>query len=453
MLIALPLQQRNGYSMFRQCHNFILRLIVCVVTVSLIAAFFTLPLLIRAEAEEETAEIPVTEAAADPADKVVVELPPVELPAQVPTEAPDIPAEEAPAETLLDPAENEPTAPAEPDATEPDEEDADEEDPDMAAEDEPGLHPYDWKRSLPAVNVYGRRMPIFYQEDYDDVIFGTGTIADNGCSITAVAMVASYMTGHLYTPPELADYFGGRSLNNVIRFEDACHTLQLKFTRAQNILVMENALRQGKVVVELVKSPNVFTKSQHFLILTGIDEEDNVTVIDPSKRSLGDAYLKRCLESGIPYRSMVSGYDGAWIFDADSMPEDPFIYYEEPLDRSHPRYPDIHLNSNEIKLLAKLVWVEARGESFEGMQAVAEVVLNRMASASFPNTLNEIVYGKEQFITDQYKDADPCQQQYDAIEQAIYGPNVLPEEVVFYARHALTDHIWGRIGGHVFCYP
>lgn len=422
--------------MFRQCDKFILRILVCFLALSLIAAALPVTVQVFAEAEDSS----VTEdLSVLPDEATAEEISPEKSPAENSSEA-------------SDPAES-PSEPIKEMIIEPDSEEAEADETEPLPEEEPELHPYDWSSSLPAVDIRGRRMPIFYQEDYEDVIFGTGTIADNGCSITAVSMVASYMTGHLYTPPELADYFGGRSINNVARFEDASRALQLKFTKAQNIFFMESALRSGKIVVELVKSPNVFTKSQHFLILTGIDEDDNVTVIDPSKRSQGDSYLKRCLESGIPYRSMVSGYDGAWIFDADSMPEDPFIYYEEPLDRSHPRYPDIHLNSKEIKLLAKLVWVEARGESFEGMQAVAEVVLNRMASPSFPNSLNQIVYGKEQFITDQYDEADPCQQQYDAIEQAIYGPNVLPEEVVYYARHALTDHIWGRIGGHVFCYP
>lgn len=321
------------------------------------------------------------------------------------------------------------------------------------AEEEESGKPYDWGEDVPTVEVRGRKMPQFYQQDYQDVIYGTGTVADNGCSITAVAMVASYMTGHLYTPDVLADYFGGRSLNNIARLEDACRTLRLSYRKVPNILVMESALRKGKVVIELVKSPNVFTETQHFLILTGIDENNKVTILDPSRRSLSDSYLSRLLEEGAPYSALVSGYDGAWVFDVEAMPDDPFIYYEEPLDRSHPRYPDIQLNAAEIHTLANLVWVEARGESFEGMQAVAEVVLNRMASDAFPNTLNEIVYGKEQFITKQYDKAEPSQQQYDAIERAIYGPNVLPEGVVFYARQPLTDHIWGRIGGHVFCYP
>ena len=47
-------------------------------------------------------------------------------------------------------------------------------------------------------------MPQFFQTDYPDTRFGAGTISSSGCSITSLAMVASYMTGHTYSPEELA---------------------------------------------------------------------------------------------------------------------------------------------------------------------------------------------------------------------------------------------------------
>ena len=48
--------------------------------------------------------------------------------------------------------------------------------------------------------------------------------------------------------------------------------------------------------------------------------------------------------------------------------------------------------SADHRLLAKLVYAEARGESYKGQVAVAAVVLNRVASASFPNTISGVVY-------------------------------------------------------------
>lgn len=48
--------------------------------------------------------------------------------------------------------------------------------------------------------------------------------------------------------------------------------------------------------------------------------------------------------------------------------------------------------SSDHRLLAKLVYAEARGEPYKGQVAVAAVVLNRVASSSFPNTVSGVVY-------------------------------------------------------------
>ena len=48
--------------------------------------------------------------------------------------------------------------------------------------------------------------------------------------------------------------------------------------------------------------------------------------------------------------------------------------------------------SSDHRLLAKCVYAEARGEPYKGQVAVAAVVLNRVASASFPNTVSGVIY-------------------------------------------------------------
>ena len=48
--------------------------------------------------------------------------------------------------------------------------------------------------------------------------------------------------------------------------------------------------------------------------------------------------------------------------------------------------------SADHRLLSKLVYAEARGESYKGQVAVAAVVLNRVKSASFPNTISGVIY-------------------------------------------------------------
>ena len=48
--------------------------------------------------------------------------------------------------------------------------------------------------------------------------------------------------------------------------------------------------------------------------------------------------------------------------------------------------------SADHRLLAKCVYAEARGEPYKGQVAVAAVVLNRVASSSFPNTVSGVIY-------------------------------------------------------------
>ena len=65
-------------------------------------------------------------------------------------------------------------------------------------------------------------VPLFFQTDYPNDRYGSGTVASSGCGITSLAMVASYMTGHTYYPDELADYFGGYGKNNIERLDLRC---------------------------------------------------------------------------------------------------------------------------------------------------------------------------------------------------------------------------------------
>lgn len=60
---------------------------------------------------------------------------------------------------------------------------------------------------------------------------------------------------------------------------------------------------------------------------------------------------------------------------------------------------------------------------------------------------------EDQFVPRKLLDeAKPGQAQYEAIDRALYGPYVLPKEVMFYGRVRTTDSVWGKIGRHIFCY-
>lgn len=296
-------------------------------------------------------------------------------------------------------------------------------------------------------------VPLYFQTDYPDIMYGNGTIESSGCGITCLAMVATYLTGHEYLPDELARYFGGRAENNMERLVVGSEAMQLPFQQMENFHKALEALREGKVVIALMNGDSIFTNSQHFIVLTGFNEEGKIMVHDPYQPNYDHWMLKNAFVNGFSEGDISCGFAGSWAYDKSAMPEEPFLYKEDLPELGEPRYPDIQLTYEEIELLARMVWVEARGESEEGQQAVAEVVLNRLASDNFQSTLKGVIYAENQFRSVDYlDDAEPGQAQFQAIQRAIYGPYVLPEDVVFFATYRVNDNVWGQIGGHIFCY-
>ncbi|MBQ3194687.1 MAG: cell wall hydrolase [Oscillospiraceae bacterium] len=297
------------------------------------------------------------------------------------------------------------------------------------------------------------KVPLYFQTDYPDTMYGNGTVATSGCSITSLAMVATYLTDHEYLPDQLARYFGGEGVNNIDRLEIGARAMKLFFLKPENWHRTLAEIKKGKVAVILMNSKSIFTDTQHFIVVTGINEEGKLMVNDSYAPNYDRWDLKNAFANGFSEGDILRGYEGAWVFDKKDMPAEPFLYFEEELDKSNPRYPEIQLTPEEKRLLAKVVWVEAQGECADGQQAVAEVVLNRLHSEKFSNTLNGVIYAEGQFRSVPFlDDAKPSQAQYEAIERALYGPYILPEEVFYFATYPSTVDVWGEIGGHIFCY-
>lgn len=369
------------------------------------------------------------------------------------TEA-SIPSETEITETLPgeQPAESTPTESAEAESTEATE--TTETSATEAAEDAPEeTTPEDpTEPEVECVRPY-ENFPNYSMEEYGDTMYGAGTIKSNGSGVTCLAALATCLTGHSYYPDELAEYFGSYGNNNIERLLYGSSTLKLPFYQAANYHDVLNALRNGKIAIQLMNSRSIFTDYQHFIVIKGYNSNGLLEVYDPSAANREHWLLKNGFENGFTEDELCWGFSGAWIYDPAQIPANPYIY--EPPARAYeqPRYDGVQLTEEEIDLLARLVWVEARGESTEGQQAVAEVVLNRLASGKFMNSLRGIILDEEQFVPRQYLiDAEPIQAQYEAIDRALYGPYVLPVDVYYYGTTPITDNVWGRIGGHIFCY-
>jgi len=346
--------------------------------------------------------------------------------------------------------------------TQPEEEDDTQSQQTQATESEPvpeqtdeaqSEEPSQEEQTQPEEVLAVEEMPMYFQSDYPDTMYANGTVASCGCSITSLAMVAAYLTGYPYTPDMLAGYFGGYIGNHLERLEYASEQLQLPWRRAANWHEARQALWDGEVVIAMMNAKSIFTDNQHFIVIYDVTEDGKFLVRDSAKSNYSKWNLERAFEEGFEDGDISCGYSGAWIYEKTAMPEDPFIYTEPEREAVELRYPDVQLTEDDKELLARMIWVEAQGEPFEGQQAIAEVVLNRIVAENFPDTLRGVVMADGQFRSTEFlEDAEPTQTQYEAIEQALYGPYVLPIDVVFFAQFAVNKNVWGTIGGHTFCY-
>lgn len=115
-------------------------------------------------------------------------------------------------------------------------------------------------------------------------------------------------------------------------------------------------------------------------------------------------------------------------------------------------------SSSDVQLLARLIYAEARGESYTGQVAVGAVVLNRVKSSSFPNTISAVIYQPYAFtcVNDGQINLTPNNTALNAAKDAMngwdpsygclyyYNPKVATSSWIFTRPTVVT------IGRHVF---
>ncbi len=116
------------------------------------------------------------------------------------------------------------------------------------------------------------------------------------------------------------------------------------------------------------------------------------------------------------------------------------------------------LSSSDLNLLARCVYAEARGEPYAGQVAVAAVVLNRVRSAKFPNTIAGVIYQPLAFtaVADGQINLSPNQNAYNAARDALNGTDPTNGCLYYYNPATATSKwIWSlkvelKIGKHNF---
>lgn len=115
-------------------------------------------------------------------------------------------------------------------------------------------------------------------------------------------------------------------------------------------------------------------------------------------------------------------------------------------------------SSSDLYLLAKCIYAEARGEPYIGQVAIGAVVLNRVESSSFPNTIAGVIYQPYAFtaVSDGQINLEPNDTAYKAARDALNGWDPTNGCIYYYNPSTATSAwIWSRpimlsIGRHNF---
>ncbi|PZE20574.1 cell wall hydrolase [Paenibacillus xerothermodurans] len=113
---------------------------------------------------------------------------------------------------------------------------------------------------------------------------------------------------------------------------------------------------------------------------------------------------------------------------------------------------------SSLDQLARIIHSEARGESFEGQVAVGAVVLNRVQSSKFPDSITEVIFQSGQFtaVDDGQYSLQPNSTAYRAARAALNGSDPT-NGALYYYNPKIATALWSMarpqiktIGSHIF---
>ena len=118
-------------------------------------------------------------------------------------------------------------------------------------------------------------------------------------------------------------------------------------------------------------------------------------------------------------------------------------------------------NTSDVQLIARAINGESRGEPYEGQVAVGAVILNRVKSSKFPNTIAGVIYQSGAFtaVSDNQINVPISSNStvVKAAQDALNGWDPTGGAIYYFNPNTATNKwIWSRpqiktIGNHIFC--
>ena len=142
----------------------------------------------------------------------------------------------------------------------------------------------------------------------------------------------------------------------------------------------------------------------------------------------------------IKYEDDFAYLNNKYISDTECAPPNP---YADLIDS---------LTDDEKYLIYQITFLEAGDQSMEGQRAVVEVILNRVLSDKYPNTVEGVLSQSGQFVTWSYRNSKSHNEEQEEALQLVYEEE--PILTLDYLMFSMGKFSWGRnyikIGDHWF---
>ena len=159
-------------------------------------------------------------------------------------------------------------------------------------------------------------IPLYLQQDYPGTMYGGFELRTNGCGITSLAMLASYMADDELTPPEMCARYGRYSHANgtdgmIFIYEPSAMGFYLR-EKTYEPSVAKAALEEGQIVISL-QHKGYWTRGGHYIVLEKITEEGLIQVRDSNLYNYGKIHAHK--EDLHTWGSITSSGSAFWIFE------------------------------------------------------------------------------------------------------------------------------------------
>lgn len=110
----------------------------------------------------------------------------------------------------------------------------------------------------------------------------------------------------------------------------------------------------------------------------------------------------------------------------------------------------------EYELLAKLIYRETGNQGWDCMVACGSVVMNRLNSSKYPNTIKAVIFQKGQYSVTKnrtrFYNTVPSEDAYMVAELILNEGSQIPENVLYQSQSKLGSGVWKVINGEVYSY-